>query len=142
MPEGLVDGVHPGGAAAGGASLYVNYFEVGQNGFEFLFEFGQFLPGRSGDDGSILIHTRIATAPSYAKLLCGLLERAVREHEAANGPIPALGAAPDSPFEIVLRSLPEFEARAARARAAPRPPMPFPAAAQAAPSEPSDFQHR
>jgi hypothetical protein len=146
MPEGHSEIQAGGGGANGpaaGASLYVNYFEVGQNPYEFLLELGQYRPGQSGDNGSILIHTRIATAPSYAKLLSGLLERAVREHEAANGTIPAFGEAPDSPFDIVLRSLPEFEARAERARAAPMPPLQFPAAVQCAgPSDPSDFQHR
>lgn len=144
MPEGQsVEGRADGGGAGGpaaGASLYVNYFEVGQNPYEFLLELGQYRPGQSGDNGSILIHTRIATAPSYAKLLSSLLERAVREHEQSNGTIPAFGEAPDSPFDIVLRSLPEFEARAERARAEPRPPLQFPAAEQSA--EPSDFQHR
>ena len=142
MPEGQSVEVQAGGGGtqgpAAGASLYVNYFEVGQNPYEFLLELGQYRPGQSGDGGSILIHTRIATAPSYAKLLSGLLERAVREHEQANGTIPAFGEAPDSPFDIVLRSLPEFEARAERARQEPRPPMQFPTAAQSA--EP--FQHR
>jgi len=121
-----------------GASLYVNYFEIGQNPYEFLLELGQYRPGMASEPGAILIHTRIATAPSYAKLLSGLLERAVREHEAVNGPIPAFGEAPDSPFDIVLRSLPEFEARAERARQEPRPPLQYPSAAQSA--EP--FQHR
>src|SRR5687768_8648690 len=107
MPEGQnvevrADCGGAGGPAAG-ASLYVNYFEVGQNPYEFLLELGQYRPGQSNDGGSILIHTRIATAPSYAKLLSSLLERAVREHEQANGTIPAFGEAPDSPFDIVLR---------------------------------------
>ena len=119
-----------------GASLYVNYFEVGQNPFEFLIELGQYRPGPTDGAGDVVIHTRIATAPSYAKLLAMLLDRAVREHETENGAIAAFED-PASPFDIVLRSLPEFETRAARARAGPPPipPSPAPDAARSRPSK-------
>lgn len=127
MPEVTAQDPYPP-AGAGGASLYVNYFEVGQNPFEFLIELGQYRPGTGSDAGGVVIHTRLATAPSYAKLLSILLDRAVREHEAKHGPIADFDD-PISPFDIVLRSLPEFEQRAERARATPRThPKPSPAA--------------
>lgn len=94
------------------ASLYVNYFELGHNPYEFLIELGQYRPSASQDGGTIGIHTRIAITPPYAKLLSQLLSNAVREHEAEHGKIPDLAAAESSPFDQVLRSLPEFEKRA------------------------------
>ena len=117
----MVEATAPDTRQPAGPSLYVNYFEVGQNPFEFLIDLGQYRPGCSDEPGAVEIHTRIATAPSYAKLLAALLDRAVREHESANGAIAAFDD-PVSPFEVVLRSLPEFEARAERARASPSSP--------------------
>ncbi|WP_447755391.1 DUF3467 domain-containing protein [Sphingopyxis fribergensis] len=93
------------------ASLYVNYFELGHNPYEFLIELGQYRPSSSHEGGSIGIHTRLAITPPYAKLLSQLLSNAVREHEAEHGKIPDLAPA-NSPFDQVLRSLPEFEERA------------------------------
>jgi hypothetical protein len=139
MPDSIAQDAHSPERTAG-ASLYVNYFEIGQNPYEFLIELGQYRPGLSSEEGSIIIHTRIATAPSYARLLSQLLDRAVCEHEAVHGPIPVFGEEPANPFDIVLRSLPEFEARAQRARATPRSPDQFAAASAAdaatAPSDP------
>jgi len=119
MPEITAQDPYPP-AGPGGASLYVNYFEVGQNPFEFLIELGQYRPGIGNEPGGVVIHTRLATAPSYAKLLASLLDRAVREHEAKHGPIADFDD-PASPFDVVLRSLPEFEERAERARGMPVP---------------------
>jgi hypothetical protein len=97
-------------------ALYVNYFEVGHNPFEFLMDLGQYHPGSTELDGRIAIHTRIAIAPPYAKMLSELLSRAVAEHENQHGQIAPIG--PTNPFEIVLSSLGDFEdrARALRAR--------------------------
>jgi len=100
-------------------ALYVNYFELGQNPFEFLIELGQYRPGATDSGGSIAIHTRIAMAPSYAKMLARLFERAVAEHELENGTIAAVDDNSATPFDIVLKSLPEFEERARAVRAAP-----------------------
>jgi hypothetical protein len=110
-------------ACAPAASLYVNYFELGHNPYEFLIELGQYRPSASSDGGTIGIHTRLAITPPYAKLLSQLLSNAVREHEAENGKIPDL-ATVNSPFDQVLRSLPEFEERARKLledAVAPRP---------------------
>jgi len=101
-----------------GAALYVNYFEMGHNPFEFLVDLGQFHPGTNGDDGTIVIHSRIALAPPYAKMLSDLLARMVHEHETEFGPIAAV-APPADPIEAVLAPLGEFEARARALRSGP-----------------------
>ena len=100
------------------AALYVNYFEMGHNPFEFLLDFGQYHPV-SGDagDGTTAIHSRIALAPPYAKMLAELLARSVREHEAEYGEIAAV-APPPSVIEEILVPLGDFEARARALRAA------------------------
>jgi hypothetical protein len=88
---------------------YTNYFEVGQNPYEFLIDLGQFSP----EAGSVHFHTRIATAPAFAKLLLATLESAVRSYEAEHGEIGVSAAHLDLP-EVLLRSLPAFEDRARR----------------------------
>ena len=103
----------------GSASLYVNYFEVAHNQYEFLIELGQYRPGRDDAAGTVGIHTRLALSPPYAKMLCDLVSRAVSEHERAYGSIPMI-ADSATPFEIVLHSLPEFEERARQLRAQTR----------------------
>jgi hypothetical protein len=92
---------------------YVNYFEVGHNAYEFLVDFGQYQPETEG----VVLHTRIALGPTHAKLLTSMLSKALECHETEHGPV----AAPDDsvdPFEVVLRSLPDFERRAVDARRA------------------------
>ena len=102
-------------AASGAPSLYVNYFEAAQNPFEFLIELGQYRPGKEPAQGTLVIHTRVAMSPPYAKVLSEMLGRAVREHEQEHGAIAAIHET--SPFDVVLGSLPEFEARARKLRA-------------------------
>jgi hypothetical protein len=104
-------------------ALYVNYFEVGHNPFEFLLDLGQYHPGSSESEGCIAIHTRIAFAPTYAKMLSDLLARAINEHESQHGKIANVGPEAN-PFEIVLSSLDDFEnrARALRTAGAHAPP--------------------
>jgi uncharacterized protein DUF3467 len=98
-------------------ALYVNYFEVGHNPFEFLLDLGQYHPGSTESDGRIAIHTRVALAPPYAKMLSELLARAIKEHESQHGEITLIGPQVN-PFDIVLSSLGDFEdrARALRSR--------------------------
>lgn len=98
-------------------AVYVNYFEVGHNPFEFLLDLGQFHPGASESEGRVSIHTRIALAPPYAKMFSELLARAVQEHESEHGTITLIDQ-PANPFSIALGSLSEFEdrARALRSR--------------------------
>lgn len=100
------------------AALYVNYFEMGHNPFEFLIDLGQFYPGSGDCDGKTVIHSRIALAPPYAKMLSELLVRMVDEHEANYGSIAEV--APSSELlETVFAPLGDFEARARALRAAP-----------------------
>lgn len=106
-----------GGETEARAALYVNYFELGHNPFEFLIDFGQYRPGSGAEDGDTAIHTRIALAPPFAKMLSDLLARSVREHEAEYGSIAEVEAPPD-PLEAVLAPLNDFEARARALRAA------------------------
>ena len=104
-------------------ALYVNYFEVGHNPFEFLMDLGQYHPGSTDVDGRVAIHTRIAIAPPYAKMLSELLARAVEEHESQHGPIAQIGEQ-TNPFDIVLSSLGDFEDRARALRARDRGDIP------------------
>ena len=90
---------------------YTNYFEVGHNAYEFLLDFGQYQP----ELDAVVLHTRIAVGPTHAKLLAGTLSRAVARHEAEHGAIADALDGPD-PLEVVMRSLPDFERRAIKAR--------------------------
>lgn len=102
------------------AALYVNYFEMGQNPFEFLLDLGQYHPGASDGDAVVSIHSRVALAPPYAKMLSDLLARSIRSHEAEYGPINVV-AQPAKPIDCVLSPLDDFEARARALRAEPHP---------------------
>jgi hypothetical protein len=108
---------------SGVAAIYVNYFELGHNPFEFLVDFGQFLPGLAEGDGATAIHSRIALAPPYAKMLSDLLARSVREHETEYGPIAVVGA-PTSPIDSVLSPFGDFEERARALRSCRAGPSP------------------
>ena len=90
---------------------YSNYFEVGHNAYEFLVDFGQYQP----DASEVVLHTRIAVGPALAKLLHGMLRNAIAEYELQNGAIVDIGDSSD-PFDVLMRSLPDFERRAVRAR--------------------------
>ena len=61
---------------------YANYFKIGHNAFEFVVDFAQ-----RYDDGETRCHTRIVTAPRYAKALYVTLRRAVTQYESTFGPI-------------------------------------------------------
>jgi hypothetical protein len=64
---------------------YANYFTVGHNAFEFVFDFGQIhTEGRRAP-----LHTRIITTPVYAKSLLGLLKQSIEQHEQLFGTIPS-----------------------------------------------------
>jgi hypothetical protein len=63
---------------------YANYFKIGQNAFEFLFDFGQFYRG----DGDPQFHTRIITSPAYAKAFLKVLQGCVEEYEQTFSVIP------------------------------------------------------
>ena len=65
--------------------LYANYFEVGYNAVEFLFDFGQFFPE---SDEKARLHTRIITSPVYANVLLEILRESLAQCEQRFGPIP------------------------------------------------------
>jgi hypothetical protein len=62
---------------------YANYFKVGHNAFEFLFDFGQ----SQGESGGVSIHTRIVTAPGYAKAFMKTLTESIALYEEEFGTI-------------------------------------------------------
>lgn len=63
---------------------YANYFTVGHNAFEFLFDFGQIhTQGRQAP-----LHTRIITTPVYAKTFLALLQESIDQYEQLFGTIP------------------------------------------------------
>lgn len=56
---------------------YANYFKVGHNALEFVFDFGQFYI----ETETPHVHTRIITNPSYAKALLDTLRESVAQYE-------------------------------------------------------------
>ena len=75
------DGLRGGGGRPG---HYSNYFKVGYNSAEFIVDFGQFYAETEAES----MHTRIVTAPVYAKALIGVLQSAVAAYEEKYGSIP------------------------------------------------------
>ena len=70
--------------AAPEPAAYANHFEVGFNAFEFLLDFAQ---DYDSAESMTVAHTRIVTAPAYAKVFRELLDRTIAEYEAAFGTI-------------------------------------------------------
>lgn len=62
---------------------YSNYFSVGHNAFEFLFDFGQLY----GEEVKPRLHTKIVTSPFYAKVLSETLDESIRQYERTHGTI-------------------------------------------------------
>ena len=83
-PPALTAATPPAPKAAPTPAVYANHFEVGFNAFEFLLDFAQ---EYYSAQGTTFAHTRIVTAPAYAKVFRGLLDRSIAEYEAAFGPI-------------------------------------------------------
>ena len=81
---GLTAATPPAPKAPPEPAAYANHFEVGYNAFEFLLDFAQ---DYYGPEGMAVAHTRIVTAPAYAKVFRSLLDRSIVEYEAAFGPI-------------------------------------------------------
>jgi hypothetical protein len=72
--------------ASAGAKIhgrYANCFKVGHNAFEFVFDFGQ----SQGESGEVSIHTRIMTAPGYAKTFMNTLSESIARYEREFGTI-------------------------------------------------------
>jgi hypothetical protein len=85
---------------------YANYFQVGHNAAEFIFDFGQYDP----ESDSAHLHCRIVTGPLYAKLLEELIGDAIRRFEAEHGVIRAADDELD-PLELVKQSIAGFDGR-------------------------------
>lgn len=62
---------------------YANYFKVGFNAFEFLFDFGQCY----SENDEAKLYTRIVTSPYYAKALFETLKDSITQYEKAFGAI-------------------------------------------------------
>ena len=60
---------------------YANYFAVGYNAHEFIFDFGQ----NYSENDQAELHTRIITSPTYAQALFDLLHQSIAEYEKAHG---------------------------------------------------------
>ena len=85
---------------------YANYFEVGHNAFEFIFDFGQYYP----DTECAQMHSRLVMGPVYAKLLADLLKGAIQRFEEANGAIHSIEDEMD-PLELVKQSIVGYDRR-------------------------------
>ena len=59
---------------------YANYFKVGCNAFEFVIDFGQFYPEGEHGDKKARFHTRIITAPVYARALVETLQDSIEQY--------------------------------------------------------------
>lgn len=64
--------------------VYANYLQIGQNGFEFLFDFGQVYL----EDDDAQFHTRIISTPVYAKAFFKVLGDCLERYEHSFGIIP------------------------------------------------------
>ena len=62
---------------------YANDFKVGHNAYDFVIDFGQF----DLDSHAERFHTRIITAPAYAKMFSSLLVESVNRYESSFGEI-------------------------------------------------------
>ena len=62
---------------------YANYFKVGHNAFEFVFDFGQ----HYSENEEAELYTRIITSPCYAKELLETLRESIERYEKSFGTI-------------------------------------------------------
>jgi hypothetical protein len=85
---------------------YVNYFEVGHNACEFIFDFGQYHP----ETRRAHINSRMVTGPVCAKLLADLLRSALQRFEEEHGVIQAAEDDMD-PLELVKQSIAGYDRR-------------------------------
>ena len=56
---------------------YANYFEVGHNAYEFIFDFGQ----HYSENDEAELCTRIITSPTYAKVFLNILEVSIKQYK-------------------------------------------------------------
>jgi hypothetical protein len=62
---------------------YANYFKIGHNAFEFIFDFGQIY----SENDRAELNTRVITTPVYAKALLETLQDAITRYEKTIGKI-------------------------------------------------------
>ena len=60
---------------------YANYFAVGYNAHEYIFDFGQ----NYSESETAKLHTRIITSPAYAKTLLEMLGDSIDQYEQYHG---------------------------------------------------------
>jgi hypothetical protein len=60
---------------------YANYFEIGNNAFEFFLDFGQ----TYSDEPGFKKHSRIIINPLYVKILLEVLQESMAQHEQSFG---------------------------------------------------------
>jgi hypothetical protein len=72
---------------------YANLFHVGYNAFEVVVEFGQQYAGEPGEEEVLpsQMHTRVVTAPVYAREFQELLRSALEDYERKFTPIAQRG---------------------------------------------------
>jgi hypothetical protein len=83
---------------------YANYFEVGHNPFEFVLDFGQ----HHSENGVAHPHTRIVTAPVYAKTLATMLLESIQAYERQRGAIDPVDTDTD-PIDVVRASIAGYD---------------------------------
>lgn len=66
---------------------YANYFKVGYNAFEFVMDFGQLYPAGEPGDKNAQFHTRIITAPVYARAFVETLQDSIEQYAQSFGEI-------------------------------------------------------
>ena len=65
---------------------YANYFQIGHNAFEFVFDFGQAYDADNlQTPEQIAIHTRLITSPPSARALSEMLRESLERYERAFG---------------------------------------------------------
>jgi hypothetical protein len=60
---------------------YANYFKIGYNAFEFVFDFGQ----NYTENDEAELYTRIILAPVFAKALFDTLQESIEKYENEHG---------------------------------------------------------
>ena len=60
---------------------YANFFRVGHNLAEFILEFGQVY----SDSDSEVLHTRIVTNPTYARVFLAILSESIEKYDRVFG---------------------------------------------------------
>jgi hypothetical protein len=71
------------GCSKGIEGKYANYFKVGYNAFEFVFDFGQ----NYSENDQAALYNRVILAPAFARALYASLGETIEEYEKKFGKI-------------------------------------------------------